>query len=326
MIAAAKRTVRHLAAAGPLAPVWRSLSGRVARIVVYHKFRSAPERADDAVDLAMLRRQLRHICRHYRVVPLVEIGWWLELGRAPAPRSIAITVDDAHMSFARLAWPVFREFGIPVTLFAISSLTETNGWLWAEQFAYLCRRAESAQLAGARRRQILAELKKLPPAARDARLAAVADQAGIRLPASPPDEHALMSWNDLRELANSGLVDIGSHSRTHPILSPLTGEQAAEEIIQSRQELQTRLGAAVSCFCYPNGMPGDFGPREIDLICRAGYTCSVASHLGYASEASDRFALPRIGGGIKDWSLFCKYLDGLQYLQQRCLTEAGSHR
>ncbi|NLG44706.1 MAG: hypothetical protein GX547_15805 [Phycisphaerae bacterium] len=112
MIAAAKRTVRHLAAAGPLAPVWRSLSGRVARIVVYHKFRSAPERADDAVDLAMLRRQLRHICRHYRVVPLVEIGWWLELGRAPAPRSIAITVDDAHMSFARLA--VGRAVRIPL--------------------------------------------------------------------------------------------------------------------------------------------------------------------------------------------------------------------
>ncbi|NDJ76225.1 MAG: polysaccharide deacetylase family protein [Chloroflexi bacterium] len=60
----------------------------------------------------------------------------------------------------------------------------------------------------------------------------------------------LMSWEQLGELARSG-IDVGSHTLTHPRLSTLDPAQAADELRHSKQELEDRLGQAVTLFSYP---------------------------------------------------------------------------
>ena len=69
----------------------------------------------------------------YEVMPLAEIVSALEAGRTPPEGAVAITVDNAHRSFARIAWPRFREYGIPVTVFISSDTIDggrsgTMGW------------------------------------------------------------------------------------------------------------------------------------------------------------------------------------------------------
>ena len=54
--------------------------------------------------------------RGYAVLPLADGLARLRTGTMP-PRAVSITVDDGTYDFHAVAYPVFKRFGIPVTLY-----------------------------------------------------------------------------------------------------------------------------------------------------------------------------------------------------------------
>ena len=62
------------------------------------------------------------------------------------------------------------------------------------------------------------------------------------------------SWGQLREIAESGLVGIGSHTFSHPNLQRVSAEYLLREIVNSRKELESRLGMEVTSFAYPRAL------------------------------------------------------------------------
>jgi peptidoglycan/xylan/chitin deacetylase (PgdA/CDA1 family) len=61
----------------------------------------------------------------------------------------------------------------------------------------------------------------------------------------------LMSEDQLRDVAALPLIEIGSHTNTHPDLSNATGEEAYGEMEQSRRDLEGLIGERVHSFAYP---------------------------------------------------------------------------
>lgn len=61
-------------------------------------------------------------------------------------------------------------------------------------------------------------------------------------------------WPRLRELAESGLVELGSHSRTHPDLRTLGDDGLASEVAGSKAVLRDRIGRDPLVFCYPRAL------------------------------------------------------------------------
>jgi peptidoglycan/xylan/chitin deacetylase (PgdA/CDA1 family) len=61
------------------------------------------------------------------------------------------------------------------------------------------------------------------------------------------------SWEQLRELASSGLVEVGSHSRSHDELDRVAPETALREMTDSNDRLQQQLEVRPTSFCYPRG-------------------------------------------------------------------------
>ena len=78
-----------------------------------------------------------------------------------------------------------------------------------------------------------------------------------------------MSWDDLRALAELGW-EIGSHSRTHPVLTSLSDDVLTEELGGSRQECSERIGRPVTSLAYPYGDVDDrvemHAQRALSLI------------------------------------------------------------
>lgn len=72
-----------------------------------------------------------------------------------------------------------------------------------------------------------------------------------------------VSWSELREMSDSGLVEIGSHTATHPILASIADEESRQELILSKAEIEDDVEREVRSFCFPNGMPGDFRPGHV---------------------------------------------------------------
>lgn len=109
-----------------------------------------------------------------------------------------------------------------------------------------------------------------------------------------------MSWDDLRELSDLGW-EIGSHTRTHPMLTRVSDDDVlTSELRESREECAERIGRPVTTIAYPYG---DVDDRVQTLTRRAGYTAAAA--LGWPSGIADPFRYPRVGVYNKDsWRRF----------------------
>jgi peptidoglycan/xylan/chitin deacetylase (PgdA/CDA1 family) len=100
----------------------------------------------------------------------------------------------------------------------------------------------------------------------------------------------LLTWDEIVELDGEGTLQFEAHTLTHPNLLTLDDRSAAEEIIDCRHELETRLGRPVAAFSYPAGL---FDERERGLVVQAGYRYAVSCRPGINRPSTDRFALLR---------------------------------
>ncbi len=312
-----KSLTRQLMNACGMYYVARKLSAHLPRIIMYHGFCGPKENVPRRMPVHIFRRQLEYIKKHYQPLKLCDlVAARLRDGVYPS-NAVVITVDDGYADFYRRAFPLLREFEVPATVFIVSGLIDNNEWIWVDQVLYLCERVPI--LDKRKRRSLFRALMRLPVPEREHRLSKLIEEAKISIPANVTPKYALMSWNQLREIAGSGLIEIGSHSRTHPILAYVNAEDSWKEFYTSRCEIQERLSIPVQSFCYPNGMPGDYRQDQVEMLRRAGYQCATASHFGYVSLQSNIFTLPRIGSITEDMNLFRKHLDGVDYLQRRIL-------
>ena len=61
-----------------------------------------------------------------------------------------------------------------------------------------------------------------------------------------------MTWKQAKSLHDRGF-ELGAHSRSHPCLPDIRIEEAAHEIVESRERMQDALEVPVQYFAYPGG-------------------------------------------------------------------------
>jgi peptidoglycan/xylan/chitin deacetylase (PgdA/CDA1 family) len=100
-----------------------------------------------------------------------------------------------------------------------------------------------------------------------------------------------LTWEDARELVERG-HEVGSHTRSHPDLTQLDGEQRDSELRGSKAELEQRLGP-VEHFSAPYGEAHRFSPAVSDAARSAGYATCATAQRGVNRSADDLYALRR---------------------------------
>lgn len=216
------------------------------------------------------RRQLRALGKCYHFISLREYVEARKQGSvAELPRTAAVlTFDDGHRGNYALL-PLFRELGIPVTIFLVSGVVGTKRRLWFS----LDLRAD--QLEG---------LKQLPNRERLSRLS--------ELGYAPEKEAAVADTLSSREVdAMRDTVDFQAHTVFHPILPNCEDDESWHEIAECKHQLETEYGLDIYAFAYPNG---DFGEREVEYARRAGYQCALTTQPGSADDSTDLFRIPRM--------------------------------
>ncbi len=108
--------------------------------------------------------------------------------------------------------------------------------------------------------------------------------------------------NDLevKQLVESGLIEIGSHTLTHANLNKLDDESCLKELTDSKQQLEELTGRTVTSFAYPFGIYSD---RDVKFVKQAGYLNAVTTSEGIDGIQPDFMQLQRIKVSGKD-SLF----------------------
>lgn len=100
-----------------------------------------------------------------------------------------------------------------------------------------------------------------------------------------------MSWEQIKVLADNN-IEIGGHTKTHPLLPELTASQAADEILGAKSDMESRLDLNTTMFCYPTGK---YNQQIVEQVKAAGYEAAVTMVQRRASSKDDILLLPRWG-------------------------------
>ncbi len=284
-------------------------------ILMYHRvlpkqdFRYNMEEPGMIVTPDTFAMHMQEIKRHFDVVSLEE---WVKLKQQGLPlpaKACAVTFDDGWADNYEYAFPILKATKTPATLFAVAEKIGTDFQFWPNIVLALLLNDLRAELD---RHPLFAKvtttlatthtiINREYAAAFIAQLKSYSDYdifsalSEIRstelLAGKLP--HALMSWEQLTEMYDSGLVGIGSHTCNHKRLSAaLDSKQLEHEIKDSKLLLEQKLASPINLFCFPNG---DYNSETLDLV-KNNYVAAVTTKRGIVSASSSiNHELTRIG-------------------------------
>jgi len=99
-----------------------------------------------------------------------------------------------------------------------------------------------------------------------------------------------MTGDEVQALVADGLVTIGAHTATHPVLVGMEAAACQREISESKLACEALTGAPVSGFAYPYG---DFDAGTREAVKAAGLSFACSTQHRSVVPTSDLLALPR---------------------------------
>jgi peptidoglycan/xylan/chitin deacetylase (PgdA/CDA1 family) len=281
-----------------------------AVILMYHR---VAEVAEDSHGLCVWPEHfldhLRVLSRDFDVFPLREVPTRAREGRLPR-RGVVITFDDGYADNLSTVRPLCEKFGVPATVFVTTGYLDGGREFWWDELEALtlgrgaaAARALEVELEGERLnwaggepvRSIYNTLHaRLRPATADVRERTLTALAGWQKVARTvrPD-HRPLTESECRQLAESSLVDVQSHTVNHLWLAAHPVSVQAYELRESRRRLELITGRAITCLAYPYGFRDAVAPGTLALAREAGYSAACATVRGQVGRATDPFWLPR---------------------------------
>jgi peptidoglycan/xylan/chitin deacetylase (PgdA/CDA1 family) len=230
-----------------------------------------------------------------------------------AHKFVCLTFDDGYRDNYRHAYAVASHYGIPITVFVTTGFVSGTCLIWWLALEELIRDRDHVVLTLQDKTHAL-PTRTLPEKQRAFdRLAALLEAASLAEQRSAIDQwrerygidlwtlsaRETLSWAEIKEMDDSGLVEFGAHTAHHVALRSLTLEAARTEMSQSRYELAMHLRRPVEFLAYPFGKPEHAADREYALAAELGFIGAVTTIHGILrhEHRDSLYALPRISVG-----------------------------
>ena len=129
----------------------------------------------------------------------------------------------------------------------------------------------------------------------------VTDVLGVRPPFWPGAARTLDA-EELRALVETGLISLGSHTKTHASLPDIDPADRAAELRESRERLETLTAGPVDLLAYPSG---HHDKLTEEASAGVGYRAAFTFSFGRVTPATNPYAMPRfcIGAAHNEFRL-----------------------
>lgn len=283
-------------------------------ILMYHAVVRDPLPVSDWCFLSedSFTRQIEYLSRHFSVVPMSSAVELLRQGRVEKPTAV-ITFDDGYQNNFDVAFPILKKHGVPATIFLTTGFVDTADSIWFCHIIDALARTrktsirwenEELDLSGAGAKanasaRLQASIKEHPAA----EIGSLLQRIYAELAVDPVVEFKLespfriLNSGSIREMLQSGLVEFGAHTVTHPILSSLSREQQSSEISGSADSVERLTGQPCRFFAYPNGRPQDFDSTTVEFLQKRGIAAAVTTTAGSNDGETTFLKLQRYGVG-----------------------------
>lgn len=109
------------------------------------------------------------------------------------------------------------------------------------------------------------------------------------------NKKGFLTDKEIKEIIDSGLVEIGSHTLDHVYLKTVSKAVAEKQIVESKRILEHRFKIPIETFAYPVGA---FNQETIDIVKNAGYSAAVSVIPGISQSEVNLYYLNRIRPGV----------------------------
>ena len=275
-------------------------SRKVGVALMYHSVgRRAGDPAHELVpphEVGLFEDQLRHVVRHYDVVPADRLLEAVSSRRRGQRFPVVITFDDDLACHATLAAPVLRNLGAHATFFL-------SGASLDRPFSFHFERLQRAwdrrvpdldsMVTGDPSSHTLHELGGamvgMSPEERDGAAERLLEAAG------PDPDDAGMRRAQVRALVDTGMT-VGFHTYRHDPLTGLTDTQLADALRVGRSELEEVTGAPVDVIGYPHGRADE---RVAAAARAAGFRFGYCTRRVPVTPTSSPWLLGRFGPSVR---------------------------
>jgi peptidoglycan/xylan/chitin deacetylase (PgdA/CDA1 family) len=318
------------------AQAWRSGKAGAA-ILVYHRIADSdldPQLM--CVSPANFTEHLAAIRAHYHAVPLTELVRRLARGESVAGM-VVITFDDGYVDNLHGAKPLLARQDTPATVFATADHIGATTEFWWDELERLLltphqlpeqlvldidRGRHEWRLNGdasvdASAHRAWTVLDRAAPTERhriylwlctflntltyeEQQRVLAQLQAWAGAEPRGRDSHRTMTAAELNQLIDGGLIDVGGHTVTHPVLSRLSFDEQMAEIKRGKDRLEEVVGRRVASFAYPYGAITDYKGETVRAVRACGFDHAVSTFADTVRATSDPFQLPRFT--VRNWS------------------------
>jgi peptidoglycan/xylan/chitin deacetylase (PgdA/CDA1 family) len=306
-------------------------------ILLYHRIASpAIDPLLLSVSPAHFREHLEVLRREYHPLSLQALGKSIKSKSIP-PWSVAITFDDGYADNHTCAAPLLEEAGMRGTVFVVGQALEGKEFFYDEledilfqtrklpevlrfprygkewslgHWSTLPEQLDSGfwdwhigmQMNPTNRhkayREIFTWLRGATKVVREDVMEQMRGMAGREL--YRPQTPRGMSRDEVREAGQKGILEIGAHTMTHPVLSELDNTRQMEDIMQGKRAVEAALDGVVQSFAYPYGTSWDVARDTPALSEMAGFNIACANMEGTVDHRSSPHWLPRFL--VRDWT------------------------
>ena len=284
-------------------------------IVNYHRIHSGEldtpfDQGVFGPSVEQFEKEMAFLRRHVRLVDEDEVVRMAQSGETLTERCALVTFDDGYKDNFTLAKPVLEKYRVPAVFFIPVNAIEQSRLGWWDIIAYFVKRTgkQSIPFKGrelpvasvydeqAAIRVLLNHMKTTKHEESREFLSELSELCDVAFPSTEAQAAELMSWDEIRDIAHTEGLSIGSHTVSHRVLSTISDDEEQRELRDSRRFLQERLDCDIRSIAYPVGNHNAFSERTKRNARDAGYSVGFSFNTGINRERlADPFDVMRIG-------------------------------
>jgi peptidoglycan/xylan/chitin deacetylase (PgdA/CDA1 family) len=209
-------------------------------------------------------------------------------------KKIAVfTFDDGYVDNYLYAYPILKKHAVPFTIYVTTHLPDGEAILWwylledlilkenRIDFELNDQRYQYSCASSREKDWVYNEIHKLildgPSSQLNQRIRQVFENYDISF--LEKTSQLSLTWQQIREMSEDPLVDIGAHTIHHEALSRLSEAAVQKEMESSRDIIESKIGQQVEHFSYPFGTKNEAGEREFRIAKKCGFKTSTTTRI-----------------------------------------------
>ena len=222
-------------------------------------------------------------------------------------KKIVFTLDDGYKDNFEIAYPVFKKYNVPFTIYITTSFPNKSALLWWYVLEDLIIENEELIVGNEKYKSKTYEDKnRVFMQIREKILKF--DQKNLldelnrlfqnyKIDWFSKNNKLCMSWEEIIDLSKDDLCIIGGHTENHYAFNKLTEDEIVNEITQANKEIEEKIGKKIEHFAYPFGSRNEVGEKELKIVKKLNFKTVTTTRNGNIYLEHRDFAnccLPRI--------------------------------